>query len=758
MPTVYDKQRRGSQGAYDRYLRGMDSSMRQKVALTAAHLLCEGKVADMGMGSGSGSFALAALYPELEVVGVDVDPQMVERAQKRHQLPNLRFVQGDIAEPCFPTGSIEAIIDSSVLHHVSSFNSYDRQAVARCLAVQVEQLCTGGVLIVRDFIDPGAQTVWLDVRSDDGHGDGANDDPLSCSTAELFERFAREFRSLLEPKLRGVSFRRVTAKSACLLPEGFVRYELRHSHAIEFVLRKDYRESWSVEIQEEYTFGTQAELEASFASLGLRVLASTPIHNPWILRNRLRDQIALWSTAGEPIDLPATNYVIVGQKVGTSEGVRLTEVADARVAGYLELSHWSNIETGRVYDLARRPGLTVDVVPWFRKHGALHLLARRSYPRPVLASRSTGSSPIDGAGVATYVTEPLIAVQQDKPLGQTAEELLCTFPDIGADAIIAFEPGTRYYPSPGGIQEQVRSVFVQIAPVNVQAPLAPSSGFSTSGLLRAIEARQLLRAAQVGGLPDARLELNTYELCRRLGVDPGEWIGEAISLSEATPEPAPEVSSLQQLARRPHRRLFRRADRDDSAGFLEHRCATFVEHDANGRELCRADRELVQPAAHSLNTVAVAVLCRHAGQICLAVQDRDLPASQCFDGNSEILVAPAWRIPQRTSGVEATRAWVRERLEQEYGLTCRQMFELGGRYHPSAGITPEVVYPLAVEVAGAGEGPKSLCWLSLPDTIAERAHLHDGHLRIILWRAAHALGLLRLDDSNADCAERALSF
>jgi len=38
--------------AIARDLAGMDASMRQKVALTAAHLLCEGRVADMGMGSG----------------------------------------------------------------------------------------------------------------------------------------------------------------------------------------------------------------------------------------------------------------------------------------------------------------------------------------------------------------------------------------------------------------------------------------------------------------------------------------------------------------------------------------------------------------------------------------------------------------------------------------------------------------------------------------------------------------------------------
>ena len=72
---------RSDPDAYERYLRGMDASMRQKVALTAAHVLCEGVVADMGCGSGACSEALAALYPELEVIGVDADPEMVSRAR-----------------------------------------------------------------------------------------------------------------------------------------------------------------------------------------------------------------------------------------------------------------------------------------------------------------------------------------------------------------------------------------------------------------------------------------------------------------------------------------------------------------------------------------------------------------------------------------------------------------------------------------------------------------------------------------------------
>ena len=67
MVETQEARSRGDARAYDRYLRGMDRSMRQKVALTAAHLLGQGLVAYMGMGSGAGSHALAALYPAARV-------------------------------------------------------------------------------------------------------------------------------------------------------------------------------------------------------------------------------------------------------------------------------------------------------------------------------------------------------------------------------------------------------------------------------------------------------------------------------------------------------------------------------------------------------------------------------------------------------------------------------------------------------------------------------------------------------------------
>lgn len=733
----YSPQRRGDAAAYDRYLRGMDASMKQKIALTAAHLLSAGRVADMGMGSGSGSEALAALYPSLDVVGVDINPTMVELASKKHTLPNLSFVTGDIAARCFDDASLDGIFNSSVLHHVTTFNGYDHEAAARALEVQSRQLRDHGVLIVRDFVDPGEGDALLDVRDDDGDD---SDDPAHCSSAALLRRFAREFRPLAAPPLvPGFALEEVPGTPECPTSPGFRRFALTLKLAAEFILRKDYRADWATEVLEEYTYFTQQAFETICARLGLRLLASAPIRNPWIARNRFEGRVELRDSAGRGLELPPTNYVVVGEKVPAGEGVRFEEAGPGEPLGFLVMEQFANAKTGRVMDLACRPHPTIDVIPWFRSGDDLHVLARRSYPRPILRSDPRRTARIDGARPIDYVTEPLTLLQGDEPLGESVEQALGRFAAIAPSEIRGMSAGSLYYPSPGGIREEVRSVFVEIEPLVVHRPLASLSGFSTSGVVRSIDAQQLLRAAQVGGLPDARLEMNVHELLRRLGIPHGAWIGEAITLPDAKP---PAASTIDALRRRDARRLFSRAPASSSSGFLAIECARFREVGASGETLFERALEFVVPRTLSANSVAVALLRRAGDEVLIALDDDDLPAAQSFNGNSELLVAPAWRLPFAITTPRAMHSWVLERIDGDYGLRGTAVWELGGRYHPTPGLTPEAVYPLAIAVEQRGEQPANLHWVSLRELVATEEIMLDGHLRVVAFRAAHAHGIL----------------
>lgn len=732
---------RDSADAYARYLAGMDASMKQKVALTAAHILSEGDVADMGMGSGEGSAALAALYPSLKVTGVDFDPKMVELATAKHRHPNLSFRVGDVATRVFEDGTLEGIFDSSVLHHVTTFGTpaYDPEHAARALAVQVRALAVGGVLVVRDFLlpDRADDEVTLELSEhDDGRKLG--------SEAAVARLTAREWRSLADA--RGFGMRELRGDD---VPAGWARFRLSLRHAVEIVLRKDYRDDWAQEIKEEYTYFGRARFEEVLASLGLRVLSSSPIRNPWIVRHRFEGKIVLRSLAGELLDHPATNYVIVGERVAPGAGVRFRDAGEAEPVGFLEASTFAHKEDGSYRDLVRRPGVVADVVPFFEHDGRLYVIARTSYPRPILGTSLVTEPSLDGSGAVPWLAEPMHVQLHDKPIAQSVEEELEDTARLSPDAIREVLPGTTYYPSPGGLQEEVRSIFVEIAPGFDDVPLVGVSPFSTSGRIRPIEAQQALRAAQVGGLADARLELNVRSLLARRGRAHGPWIGDApASVPEAT-ELIPDITSLTALAGRPSRRMFRAARREGREPFLALHARRFEELDAHGHVVSDAVLELAVPRTRSATTVATAAIARVGGVLHLGLDDDDFPAAQCFHGASEMLVTPAWRLPcevlAAVAPIRATQAFVRERYRSEHGLEIEEIVELGGRYFPSAGVTPEVVHPWLVVIAGLAPGvsPKRrLRFVPLADAVTRSDELVDGHLRVAVWRAASMLGLV----------------
>src|SRR5262249_1398180 len=148
--------------------------------------------------------------------------------------------------------------------------------------------------------------VLLDLPADDGDG---SDEVATCSSAALLERFSREFRSLHEKPGFEIGH------SSEVPRPGWRRYRLSHRHAVEFVLRKDYRADSLGEGKEEYTSFRPVDFEQTFDSLGMRVLVSTPLYNPWIVRHRFEGKFDLRRLDGSTIAAPATNYIIAGEKV-----------------------------------------------------------------------------------------------------------------------------------------------------------------------------------------------------------------------------------------------------------------------------------------------------------------------------------------------------------------------------------------------------------------------------------------------------------
>ena len=752
----YAKQDRGALSEYEKYFAGMDASMQQKIALTTAHFPSRGRIADMGSGSGSGTFDLAKLYRELKLIGVDINPVTVEYSNEHYKAENLEFTVGDIAENVFPSESLDGILDSSVLHHVTSFNNFEKAQIAKTIANQVAQLKSGGVLIIRDFVVPDAaeKLIFLDLPTNDGKESG---DIPELSSAALFEVFAREFRSSLNMDSE-VKFTKLPSPKP-----NFARFKVTLRTAAEFVLRKDYRNHWAPELLEEYLYYSQREFEDNFRKENLRIVVSMPLWNPWIVENRFVDQFELSDTNVKILPFPPTNYLIVGEKVSTNEGVNLSEPPASAGGGnfteepFLLLKAYRHKETNQIYELAERPNQTIDLLPWFEdEFGQLFVLAKKDFPRPII-NASLDRKHLHRANYSGYLTEPISAIinrrdaailrENDKPTAENSAplrlcaEILQERANLNAGDIGAVSEPNFYFTSPGGIDEQVESYLVKIKNWQNEPHLIENyTKFKSAGSVRELDALQVLRASHVGGMFDARLEINIYRLLNKLDRSASSWIGANIS-PEIQDLPAKmEIFGISQL--KPGKHLAFESTELKQNSFLKLEKREFVEADSTAKEIARAEFEYVVPKSFSKNTVAAIPFFKTENGVFVGVEIRDLPAPQNYTGNSKIVCVPAWRLPNEITHKFDLGNFLRERFPKDFFVSVNRSWELGGTYFPTPGVTPEIVYPLAVEVNTGSFEETDLIFLKINDLLGELEKICDAHLLILANRLGHALGFL----------------
>lgn len=763
----YAKQNRGNLSEYEEYFAGMDASMQQKIALTTAHFPVKGRIADMGSGSGSGTFDLARLYKNLELVGVDINPVTVEYSRKTYKTENLKFEVGDIAENIFAKNSLDGILDSSVLHHVTSFNDFDANLITKTIKNQVAQLKTRGVLIIRDFVvpDEAEKLVFLDLPNNDGKDTG---EVSELSTAALFEVFARDFRCSLN-KTQTVPYQKSNGET----PD-FTRFQTTLRYATEFVLRKDYRDHWHPEILEEYTYFSQKNFEENFRRENLRIVVSMPLWNPWIVENRFVGKFRLLDLDEKPLKFPPTNFLIVGEKILGNEGVQLSEIfalANARASvsfdensyknrekggnprvskgekSFLNLKFYKHKKTNQIYELAERPNQTIDLLPWFEtESGQVFILAKKDFPRPIVNAQNEKKN-LNRANYSGYLTEPISAIWDfgfgisdlQKPKSKDLkpiQKILIERANLKNEEILEIGEPQFYFTSAGGIDERVESFLVKIKPFEREAQAVENyTKFKSAGFVRELDALQILRASHVGGMFDARLEINIYRLLHSLNRSVGAWIGTTVKSS--TQEFYGETETDFEIEKR---EAFEEIETAENS-FLKLCKSEFIEIDSGNNEISRAEFEYVVPKYLSKNTVAAIPFIKTQTEILVGIEFRDLPAPQRFTGNSNLPCVPAWRLAFEVEHKFDLEFFLREKFPKDFNVSFKKYWELGGSYFTSAGITPEIVYPTAVELDAKSLDETDLRFFALRELLENQTKIQDAHFLILLNRLAHSLGI-----------------
>ncbi len=718
MKDKYDRQARGSADGYASYYAGMDKTMRQKVALISSYLPAYGRVADMGCGSGKGSFDIASLYPQLAVTGVDISPESVAYCRENFKRSNLNFEIGDIAEKVFKSSDMDAILNSSVLHHVTSFNSFDVKKIHQLLDHQISELKPGGILAVRDFVVPeGPGDVELELQSGD----------LEPSTADLFEIFCRDFKCA-DFQQGGVPYKEVACARA-----GFRRFRVDFRRATEFLLRKDYRKDWDVELLEEYLYFSQKDFEDAFESRGLRLLLSRPIYNQWIIANRWRNQVYIYDLSGGEVPYPPTNFMIIGQKVEADAGVHFVCESREQIAkpSFLQVEHFQESGTEQVWDLVSRPHPTVDLIPWFESAGEIFVLSRAEYPRPIAIERDRAHA-LEKLTTSGFMCEPIaFAVAEGADVDARILRELAKLGFNPSD-VLDVTAGHEFLPSAGGSGEKVTQYFVKLKSGDrSRISIGNPHGFCSVSTIRALAAEQTLRAYCTGGMLDNRLEIACFWLLRHLGRNLGPWIGD-----EITSRPIWRGNTLSHLVTQNDRR-FSVVGQD--AGFLQVCRSSFVERNARGERLASVPLEYVAPAKLSVETlIALPFAFLEDGEAVVGIEERFLPASQKYFSTSCHHCAPAWRLSRAECGVPP-ESLIAAKLKGGFGLESGDALVLGSGYMPSPGTSPETCTVYAAPILGTvWESPVQ--FYRLPAIMRSISDVRSGHLLTALYRLRHALG------------------
>ncbi|MBM4267232.1 MAG: class I SAM-dependent methyltransferase [Deltaproteobacteria bacterium] len=114
-------------------------------------------VLDLGCGTGTLTLLVKRSHPTARVVGLDVDPQILEIARGKIAAAgvDIELRRGTVEEADFVPASFDRVVTSLVLHHMTS-----EEKLAALRAVR-EVLYPDGELHVADFGPPANPLMWL---------------------------------------------------------------------------------------------------------------------------------------------------------------------------------------------------------------------------------------------------------------------------------------------------------------------------------------------------------------------------------------------------------------------------------------------------------------------------------------------------------------------------------------------------------------------------------------------------------------------
>ncbi|MBI4031491.1 MAG: methyltransferase domain-containing protein [Proteobacteria bacterium] len=682
--------------------------IRRKAWFTLAHLLLSpgALVADMGCGDGALTHAMAALRPEIKFIGVDQDKKAVSRARQTYKLPNLEFRAADISgDGAFDPGSLDAIVNSFILHEVYSASRYNDQQVSRTLERQFSLLKTDGQMFIRDYaLQYPGEYVLMEMPAAPDRGK----DIQTMTETDLLLWYADHARPKEDPGCHGFFIEEIAAR----FPQTRL-FRLPYKWAYEFIMRKDSRATLKDELHKEYTYFTQRDFRRALRALGARVFYTAPQWDEKIIAKRFKGRFRLYDDNGQALGMPPTSFIAVAHKVRERTSLILGErrPSSKQSGGALRVTAMRNERTGRIMDVVSRDIDITEIIPYrITGKNQLFIYLHEGLPRGIVNAVPRAGREIDGKRWSGHMVEAIsvptdAVVSADK--GELKETVIFSRDYLGLKPAMEsrLEEGPAYYPAPDYIDDLIKTRYLRVTErEDISAPRSvpqDASGFSTTGKIREINAQEALDAIAVGMIPNARLELQILELYGKLGLKAQTWQESPLTLTEIQPETMFDAKNFVTL----------KASGDTtfktvkgSAGQLRAVQSTFVDEGWVGggmAGLAARDIEFVVSDDKTLNKAVILPLGLKDGNVLMGMEVEYLPVPQRHQGNGLSLKAPSVILPKEVTDIYQAKRYIADLFE----VSVDEVWRLGESYFCHTGVTPVRVFPFAVAAKGKCGNP-----------------------------------------------------
>lgn len=720
-----------------------DVVMRAK--LIAAHFLLpdNATILDIGCDDGSLSAALAYFCPRHNFIAIDQNKATLQRAaQKYKQVENLSFKLANADQLPFDDNSIDAVVDSRVLGDIYSQSGYREDAVRVALNEQFRVLRSEGFMVIYDFARaPDDEYMLLEfptlqrTRSGMGHSHIPKQTKGDRDAQDLLW-FSENAKPKQTKGCEGFFLEELSPKFP------YTRlFRLPSKWAFEYIIRKEVQEDITKNIDREYAVFSDLDYFRELQSLGGRVLYSTPWQNPHILKTRFKGNFRLYHDDGTSAHYPTTGKVTIVQKMQNRKSLILHELRSTKnMSENLSVHTMRDDKTGELIDIVERNEPTADLIPYcVTPDNRIKVYLHFAAPKCVANTVPRVGRNIDGKRWSGHLVSPLkIPVSQLDEIrgGSKADLARMMMKQTGLKPCVVseLEKGPEGYAAPDMIAEKVQSYFIEVqhgqVPKCVAKLFEDRKGFSTVGEIRELDIEDVLRAINVGFIPNGWLEIQLHNLLHRHGESAEKWLHQMPAIKDETPpsdrilkaedilsQIDPKADEEGKQAGLSQDDILKKweADKDDhrfkrvkgASGKMRTVRSLFIDEglvDGRMEGMASSDAEFAILSEETHNKAVILPLSKDwNGNVMMGFQLEELPVPSRMGHTGKMINLPSINLPKDIKSIDEAKAHIAEMFE----TSPDYITQMGESFFTDVDITPQRIYYFAVG-ANAGGGPFDL--------------------------------------------------